>query len=105
VHSCGTAQPVKGIGRVKCTSTIDLSSVLHVPAFPVNLVSLSALDHQLDCRVLDRTMCLIQEKPKGRKLGTGIRHRGLWYMDRGVLEPKVMAVFAEDKVTKARHVL
>jgi len=50
-------------------------------------------------------MCLIQEKPKGRKLGTGIRHRGLWYMDRGVLEPKVMAVFAEDKVTKARHVL
>jgi hypothetical protein len=46
--------------------------VLHVPAFPVNLVSLSALVDQLDCRViLDKIMCLIQ--PTSMKLGTRIR--------------------------------
>ena len=44
----GTKRPIKGVGTVKCTSNITLSSVLHVPAFPVNLVSLSALIDQME---------------------------------------------------------
>ena len=56
----GTNQPVIGVGTVKCTPTISLSSVLHVPAFPVNLVSFSALIDQIDCRViLDKFGCVI----------------------------------------------
>ena len=47
----GTKQLVVGIGTVKCTPNISLSSILHVPAFPVNLVSLSAPIDQIDCRV------------------------------------------------------
>ncbi|KAJ1256662.1 hypothetical protein BS78_K339200 [Paspalum vaginatum] len=39
----GTHQPIKGVGTVKCSPSIMLSSVLHVPSFPVNLLSLSAL--------------------------------------------------------------
>jgi len=47
----GTAQPIKGVGTVQCTPSITLSSVLYVPSFPVNLVSLSALVDHMDCRV------------------------------------------------------
>lgn len=32
-------KPIKGLGNVQCTPVIKLSSVLHVPVFPVNLVS------------------------------------------------------------------
>jgi len=47
----GTPQSIRGVGTVQCTPSIKLSSVLHVPTFPVNLVSLSALIDQLDCRI------------------------------------------------------
>jgi hypothetical protein len=53
-----------------------------VPTFPVNLISLSALVDQLDCRIiLDRDNCLIQERETGKRLGTATRRNGLWYMD------------------------
>ena len=59
----GTKQPVVGVGTVKCTPNISLSSVLHVPAFPVNLASLSALIDQIDCSVtFDKFGCVIQER-------------------------------------------
>jgi len=79
----GTHQPIKGVGTVKCSPSIMLSSVLHVPSFPVNLLSLSALVDQMDCRVsFDRDHCIIQERKTGKELGTGIRYGGLWYLDR-----------------------
>ena len=78
----GTCQPIKGSGTVKCTPSITLSSVLHVPSFPVNLVSLSALVDQMDCRVsFDQEHCLIQDRRTGKEIGIGIRHGGLWYVD------------------------
>lgn len=56
----GTKQPVAGVGRVKCTPNISLSSVSHVPVFPLNLASLSALIDQIDCSVtFDKFGCLI----------------------------------------------
>jgi len=79
----GTHQPIKGVGTVKCSPSIMLSSVLHVPSFPVNLLSLSALVDHMDCRVsFDRDHCIIQERKTGKELGTGIRYGGLWYLDR-----------------------
>ena len=81
----GTKQPVIGVGTVKCTSNISLSSVLHVPVFPVNLVSLSALIDDIDCNVtLDKFGVLIQERRTRQMVGTGTRRRGLWYVDKGV---------------------
>jgi peptidoglycan hydrolase CwlO-like protein len=78
----GTLQPIKGVGTVQCTQSIKLSSVLYVPTFHVNLISLSALVDQLDCRIiLDRDNCLIQERQTGKKLGTATRRSRLWYMD------------------------
>ena len=46
-----TAQPIRGVGTVRCTPSITLSSVLYVPSFPVNLVSVSSLVDHMDCRV------------------------------------------------------
>ena len=91
----GTAQCIKGEGSVQCTPNIKLSSVLHVPAFPVNLVSLSALIDQQDCRItVDRYMCLIQERVSSKKIGTGTRHKGLWRMDRDKMEHEATSVLA-----------
>lgn len=79
----GTFQPIRGVGTVKCTPSITLSSVLYVPSFGVNLVSISSLVDQLDCQIfLDRENCIIQERKTGRRLGTGVRHNGLWYLDK-----------------------
>jgi hypothetical protein len=101
----GTAQPIKGVGLVQCTPTIQLSSVLHVPAFPINLVSLGALIDQLDCLItLDKGMCLIQERLSGRRIGSGTRHRGLWYLDREGLGQTVnsgLTVVSEGKEVMA----
>jgi len=69
----GTSRPIKGVGMVQCTLSVTLSSVLYVPSFPVNLVSISSLVDQMDCRVsLDRENYLIQERKTGKRLGTGV---------------------------------
>jgi hypothetical protein len=79
----GTAQPIQGMGTVKCTPSITLSSDLYVPSFPVSLVSLSSLVDHMDCRVtLDRENCLIIDRRTERILGSGIRRNGLWFLDR-----------------------
>ena len=106
IHTAdGTAQPITGVGTVSCTPNIKLSSVLHVSAFPVNLLSLSALVDQIDCRlIVDRFVFLIQERSTGRSLGTGVRRRGLWYMDRIKMDLEGMHMLAaglEDKETRA----
>ena len=91
----GTAQSIKGEGSVQCTPNIKLSSVLHVPAFPVNLLSLSALIDQQDYRIIvDRYMCVIQERESSKKIGTATRHRGLWHIDRDKMGHEASSVLA-----------
>jgi hypothetical protein len=63
--------------------------------FPVNLISISALVDQLDCRVmLDWESCSIQERRIGRRLGTTTRHSRLWYIDREGAENALCSVLA-----------
>jgi hypothetical protein len=70
----GTYQPIKGV---------TLSLVLHVPSFLVSLVPMSSLVDDIDCRIIaDRYNCIIEERKSGRRLGVGVRHKGLWYLDR-----------------------
>ncbi len=58
----GTSRSIRGVGTVQCTPFITLSSVLYVPSFPVNLVSISALVDHIDYRVtLDRENCLFRK--------------------------------------------
>jgi len=37
----GTSRQIHGVGSIECTPSLSLSSVLHVPSFPVNLLSSS----------------------------------------------------------------
>src|SRR5436190_7553090 len=78
-----TSQPIVGMGSVSCTPTLTLSSVLHVPSFSVNLMSVSFIIDQLHCLVIfDGDMVMFQEKGTRRILGTGQRRKGLWYLNR-----------------------
>ena len=52
VTADGTSQHIMGTGYVSCTPTLILSSVLHVPSFPVNLMSISCIIDQLYCLVI-----------------------------------------------------
>jgi hypothetical protein len=73
----GTSQPISDIGLVRCSPSITLSSVLHVPSFSVNLFSVSSLVDQLNCTILfDKNVCIFQERETGRKIGTGVRRDG-----------------------------
>ncbi len=103
----GTSCPVKGEGTVQCTPSITLSSVLYVPSFPVNLISISSLVDHMDCRVsLDRENCLIQERQTGKKLGTGVRRDGLWYLDRKETSEDVcLALMASTSKEEAKVLL
>ncbi|KAL8111350.1 hypothetical protein AgCh_019173 [Apium graveolens] len=52
----GSLQPIEGIGSIKCSPSLALESVLHVPSF--------------------------SERDTKRTLGTGIRRDGLWFMNK-----------------------
>ncbi|CAO2199022.1 unnamed protein product [Urochloa humidicola] len=77
----GTSQPIHGVGSLECTPSLCLSSVLHVPSFPVNLLSVSSTVDELKCSVtFDENSCILQEKSTGRVIGTGVRRNGLWFV-------------------------
>ena len=47
----GTSRQIHGVGSIECTPSLSLSSVLHVPSFPVNLLSVSSNIDQFKCTV------------------------------------------------------
>ncbi len=47
----GSLSNVSGTGSVKCTPTISLSYVLHVPSFPINLLSVSSITKALNYKI------------------------------------------------------
>ncbi len=44
----GSLAPISGIGYVNCIPNIALSSVLHVPNLPINLLSVNSLTKDLN---------------------------------------------------------
>jgi hypothetical protein len=103
----GACHPIKGVGVVQCTPSIKLSSVLYVPSFPVNLISISAFIDYMDCHVsLDHENCLIQERRTGKKLWIGVRCDGLWYLDRsGTSEDAYFALTTTANEEEAKAIL
>jgi len=58
----GTSQQIHGVGSIKCTPSLNLSSILHVPSFPVNLISISSIIDQFKCTVIfDENSCVFRE--------------------------------------------
>jgi transposase InsO family protein len=86
----GTSRQVHGVGSIECTPSISLSSVLHVPSFPVNLISVSSIIDQFKCTVtFDENSCVFQERGTRRRIGAGVRRDGLWFISHE--EPALIA--------------
>ncbi|XBI71108.1 hypothetical protein VPH35_065416 [Triticum aestivum] len=91
----GSGQSIKGVGIVKCYPNMTLSSVLHVPSFPINLLSISCITGELNCAVIFfPTWCLFLELGTWKILGTGIMRGGLYYLDDD-MAPMAAAVLSQ----------
>lgn len=78
----GSSAPIMGCGTISCTSSLPLDSVLHVPNFPVNLLSVSSLTKSLRCRaIFELDFCVFLHLKIGKVLGTGTEREGLYYLD------------------------
>ena len=78
----GSLTSVSGTGSIICTPDIKLSSVLHIPDFPVNLLSVSSITKDLNCKIVffpDR--CVFQDLETGKRIGSGRLHDGLYMFD------------------------
>jgi hypothetical protein len=81
----GSSAPIMGSGTISCTPSMSLNHVLHVPNFPVDLLSVSAITKALNCGAwFDPYFCIFQELKSGRILGTGTERDGLYYLDNGL---------------------
>jgi hypothetical protein len=55
---------------------------LHVPSFPVNLLSVSSIIDQFKClAIFDEQSCVFQEKRTGKRIGTEVKRNGLWFIN------------------------
>jgi hypothetical protein len=90
----GSTRAVTGTGVVVCGSNMSLSSVLHVPSFPINLLSISCITKELNCvAIFYPKWCLFLEIGTRRELGRGSMHDGLYYLDNDI-SPMVAAALS-----------
>lgn len=78
----GHTAPVTHLGTVQLTSLITFSSVLHVPSFSFNLISVSALTQHTSCTVVfTHNSFQIQEAILGTVIGRGNRVGNLYIFE------------------------
>lgn len=78
----GSLSPIAGIGTVKINSTLVLKSVLHVPNLSCNLLSISKISEDCNCRVIfSQNCCEFQDLSSGKRIGNASEHEGLYYFD------------------------
>ncbi|KAJ7950679.1 Retrovirus-related Pol polyprotein from transposon TNT 1-94 [Quillaja saponaria] len=85
----GSLSTISGKGSIQCTPTLPLSSVLHIPKFSMNLLSISSITRDLNCQaILDSSCCKFQELGTGRTIGYGKEQDGLYLLEYG---PSILA--------------
>jgi len=81
----GQSLPISHIGSVSTVapnSSIPLSNVLVVPGIKKNLISISQLTKQINCRVIfDSLRLIIQDRVTGTVLGVGRCENGLYVLN------------------------
>jgi GAG-pre-integrase domain len=93
----GTFCSIAEIGNVTCTPNIQLSSVLHVPNFTNNLISVSQLVDDLNCIIsLSPSHVVVQELKTGKVIGIGKRNEDLYRLKQGTEFLDVKAYFVGD---------
>jgi hypothetical protein len=78
----GSSSAVSGVGSLPLTSSISLSTVLHVPHLSGKLLSISQITKELKCSVtFFDTHCVFQDLLTGTMIGLGRERDGLYYLD------------------------
>jgi len=69
---------VKGKGKIKLMSNSIESSILYVPFFPFQLLSIGKITRTLNCRVIfDSQQVLFQDLATKKTIGEGFFFKGL----------------------------
>ena len=78
----GTVSSVSGKGLVRVTPLLSLSSVLHVPNFTTNLLSIGRITRDKNCSVtFFPSHCVFQDLITGRMIGSGREENGLYLLE------------------------
>jgi hypothetical protein len=68
-------------GQVKLFRDLSIDNVLYLPKFAVNLISVSKLCREQNCKLhFEADICIIQEKNTLRKIGLAEERGGLYYL-------------------------
>jgi hypothetical protein len=78
----GSHSNVADSGHTHLSPDIELLSILHVPSFPFNLLSISKITKSFNCSVsFYPSLCIFQDLMTRRMIGMGHEVGGLYYMD------------------------
>jgi len=74
----GAVSPIVGRGNV-CILNLKLKSVLYVPGINYNLLSISRITKDMNCRVIFLpSYCIFQDQASGRTIGSAEAKDGLY---------------------------
>jgi hypothetical protein len=74
--------PKSGKGSISVTPSMTLASVLHVPKLAANLLSITRITIELNCRVISYSYyCFFQDLATGKMIGSGSLKDALYYLD------------------------
>jgi hypothetical protein len=78
----GFLSTIVGFGHTHLSLDIKLLSVLHVPSFPLNLLSISKITKTLNCsNSFYPSLCIFQDLKTWKMIGIGHEVGGLYYLD------------------------
>ena len=78
----GSVSTVKGVGTVPLTPSLSLSSVMYLPSFPFNLMSVSHLTKAYNCSVtFYPDSCVFQDLKTKKTIGRGHVSEGLYVFE------------------------
>ena len=85
----GSFSAISGKGSVRYSPSISLSSVLHIPKFATNLLSVSSFTRSANCSItFFPTHCVFQELDTGKVIGSGKAHGGIYYLENAPYPPQ-----------------
>ena len=77
----GSQTIAKGIGSICPLPSLPLTSILYVPNFPFNLISISKLTHDLHCVLtFSHNFVTLQDRHTEKTIGIGHESQGLFYL-------------------------
>ena len=78
----GSLAPIAGKGKIYPCAGLSLHNVLHVPRLSYNLLSISKITHEWNCKAIFLPDSVsFQDLSSGRMIGTARHSRGLYLLD------------------------